>query len=254
MTRLVFILVCILPFNISDDYPLENGKPTSKGIERYIEDKGDSLIIEYQDFVQDSLFDAWIYTADMNRNGPDSLELGWYFRNEVIISMDPLFIAYELGDLSKIDRSMVEESNKFVKSTVFHELTHHYMYIISREMQSLDQVHVNRAYQSGMLIIRDNTLFGATFIEEGICEYQTGRMGEIIVPKKPFIPKTQEELTDINNRYKVFYKYAAHCLKPFLDTTGFKRGVKILIHNAPPSYEEILKPELFFSRLKQFDL
>ena len=254
MTRWVFILVFILSFTVSDNYPLKDGRPTSKGIESYIEDKGDSLIIEYQNFVQDSLYEVWIYTHDMNLTGPDSLEMGWYFLNEVIVSLEPLFIAYELADLPDSIRSSLQESNKFVKSTVFHELTHHYLHIISREMYHIDKVRVDWAYQSGILIIRDNTLFGATFIEEGICEYQVGRMGEIIVPRRPFIPKTKEELTDINNRYIVNYKYAAHYLKTFLDTTGFKRGVKILLHNPPPSYDEILEPELFFSRLVHLDL
>ena len=75
------------------------------------------------------------------------------------------------------------------------------------------------------------------------------KMGELIAPKRPFIPRTIKGLTDKNNRYLVNYKYSSYYLKTFLDTTGFKMGVKVLLHNSPPSYEEILKPDLFFSRL-----
>jgi len=43
-------------------------------------------------------------------------------------------------------------------------------------------------------------------------------------------------------------------VKTFLDTTGFKRGVKILISNEPPTHKEILNPESFFKRLEYGDI
>ena len=251
MKALVFILLFITPFSYSQEYPLKNGKPTSEGIRRYIEDNRDSLVREYQSFTGDTLYDVLIYTDDFGiKVGQDSLELGWYFQNEVIISTDTLFIAYELADLSRFERASHPESNKFVKSTVFHELTHYYIHLIKEEMEQRDRVTVNRAYAPGLWIVRGPFMFGSTFIEEGICEYQVGRMGEIIVPKRPIVPETREQLTSGQNRYEMVYKYAAYYLQTFLDTTGFKKGVKILMHNPPPSYEEILKPELFFGRLE----
>lgn len=251
MKTLAFILLLLITINISNDYPLKHGKPTSKGIERYIEVERDSLVIEYQKYINDTLFDVWIYAKDLTYYvDHDSVELGRYYPNEeIIISTAELFIAYELADLSKYKRALIEESNKFVKSTVFHELTHDYIDQITREMQYVDKIHVDGSYQTNIWIIRTYEMFGSTFIEEGLCEYMTEDMGEIIPPKRVFIPKTKEDLLNRNNKYKVNYKYSSHYLKTFLDTIGFKKGVKILLHNSPPTYEEILKPDLFFNRL-----
>jgi len=250
LKNLILILLLINPLTISSDYPLKNGIPTSKGIEQYIEDKSESLIIEYQNFIGDTLYQVWIYAEDLrDYHAQDSLELGRYFPHEIYISTEELFLAYELADLSESKKSLIEESNKFVKATVFHELTHEYVNQIGREMQYVDKINVNNSYQTYIWIIRTHETFGSTFIEEGICEYMTEKMGEIIPPKQPFIPVTEQELTSRKNRHNVKYKYSSHYLKTFLDTTGFKRGVKILLHNTPPTLEEILDPTLFFGRL-----
>ncbi|MFO7933464.1 MAG: hypothetical protein R6U78_05210 [Bacteroidales bacterium] len=250
MKRLIIILLLLNPVGDQEQYPLKNGRPTSEGIEQYIEDKGDSLIIEFENFIDDTLFNVWIYAEDLTLYDiHDSLELGRYYPHEIFINTAEKFQAYELGDLSRLKRAFTEESNKFVKATVMHELTHEYIYQIGVEMQMLDQISVHRAYHTYIWIIRTYENFGSTFIEEGICEYVTGKMGEIIPPRRPELPRNVEELIDRKNRYEFQYKYSAHYLKPFLDTTGLKRGVKILLHNPPPAYEEILEPEQFFNRL-----
>ncbi len=254
MNSLIFISLIFISFSFSDDYPLKDGKPTSKGIEQYIEDKGESLIQEYQDFVGDTLYDIWIYAEDLTYyDVHDSLELGRYYSNEIYIATAELFLAYELADLSKAQKSSIQESNKFVKSTVFHELTHDYFNQISTEMRTVDSVHVDKAYRTNLWIIRSYETFGSIFIEEGVCEYMAGRMGEIIPPLSLYIPQSIEELTNRYNTYSVTYKYSSFYVSSFLNSTGFKKGVKILLHNPPPTYEEILKPELFFSRLEKAD-
>jgi len=250
LKRLVFILLLLNPFGESGEYPLKNGKPTSKGIIQYIEDKGDSLIIEYENFIGDTLFNVWIYAEDLSQyERVDSMELGRYYPNEIFIHTAEKFQAYELGDLPRWKRAFMEESNKFVKATVMHELTHEYIYQISLEMQWLDSIRVHKAYQTYIWIIRTHETFGSVFIEEGICEYVSEKMGEIIPPRRPVIPKSIEELIDGKNRYKFQYKYASFFLRSFLDTTGLKKGVKILLHNPPPTYEEILAPDRFYGRL-----
>jgi hypothetical protein len=250
LKRTIIILLLLNPVAGEEQYPLKNGRPTSEGIEQYIEDKGDSLIVEYEDFIGDTLFNVWIYAEDLTQYDiHDSLELGRYYPHEIFINTSEKFQAYELDDLPRWKRAFTEESNKFVKATVMHELTHEYIHQIGLEMQVLDQISVHRAYQIYIWIIRTYETFGSTFIEEGICEYVTGKMGEIIPPRRPVVPENVEELIDWKNRYKFQYKYSAQYLKTFLDTTGLKRGVKILLHNPPPAYEEILEPELFFNRL-----
>ena len=75
-------------------------------------------------------------------------------------------------------------------------------------------------------------------------------MKETISPKRPYIPKKLSDLSKPENAHDIFYRYSAYTLVEFLDTTGLKRGIKILLHNRPPSSEEILEPELFFARLE----
>ena len=250
MNNLIFILLLFSPLKISSDYPIRNGRPTSEGIEQYIEDKSEALILEYQKFVGDTLYDIWLYAEDLTfYDVSDSLELGRYYPNEIYISTAELFMAYELADISQEQRDVIEESNKFVKAIVIHELTHGYLNQISLEMRSVDSISVNRSYQTSLWLIRSHETFGTTFIEEGICEYMAEKMGEVIPPKSPFIPRTIEDLMNRDYEYQVNYKYASHYLKIYLDTAGFKKGVKVLLHNSPPTYMEILKPELFFGRL-----
>lgn len=239
------------PLVVSTDYPLKDGRPTSKGIELYIEEQSGSILLEFMEFIDDTIYNVYIYAENLTDYGiEDSLELGRYFAHEVYITTDESFLAYELDDLPKWERNALEESNKFVKAALLHELAHEYINQVGIEMRSIDGIRVDPAYETYIWIIMSYETFGSTFIEEGICEYLVDQMGEIISPRKPFIPKTVEELTSSENRYRVVYKYASFFLKDFLDATGFKKGIKILLHNPPPTYEEILDPPRYFNRLK----
>ncbi|MCD4709330.1 MAG: hypothetical protein K8R52_00660 [Bacteroidales bacterium] len=164
MIRCLFILLLLAPLQERPDYPLKNGRPTSKGIDRYIEEN------------------AYIYTEDLSKKS--------------------------------------------------------------------DHMEVDRAFQSFFAIYSNREVPGSRFIEEGICEYVTLKMNETISQRRPYIPKKPSDLFRKENAYNIYYKYSAYCLTEFLDTTGLKRGVKILLHNRPPSTEEILKPDLFFKRLE----
>ena len=256
MKTLTFILLILVSFTSVEKYPLKNGKPTPKGVEMYIEDKWEVLINEYLAYVQDTFWlDVWISAEDLTDwVDHDSLELGMYWNGEIIIDMDTLFRAYEIEKWSNFRRKLEGETNAFVKATVFHELTHHYINQIGRKMEFLDSVKIHRSYQTNIWIIRSYDMFGSTFIEEGICEYMVTQMGEIIPPKRYSKPKNESELTSHKNKYKYVYKYSAEYVRTFLDTTGFKRGVKILIHNDPPTYQQILNPELYFNNLDYANL
>jgi len=250
MRPLILIVVWSISLPMFQDYPLKRGKPTSRGIEQYIEDKGDSIQKEYEAFIKDTLHNVWIYAEDLSDYlNNDSMELGWYYPNEIYITTSELFIAYELDDLSRVKRALAFESNKFVKSTVIHELTHNYIHQITLEMRSRDSIRVHKAYQSSLWILNTQESFGRSFIEEGLCEYMTEMMGEIMPAKRVFIPRNIEDFIDSGNSYELKYKYSTIFLKPFLETMDFKEAVKILLHNPPPSYTEILEPDLYFSRL-----
>ncbi len=133
---------------------------------------------------------------------------------------------------------------------MIHELGHEYVNQIGVEMQSVHHLHIDKSYETGIWIVNSHETFGSSFIEEGISEYITEKMGELIPPSVLEKPSTIEELFDSEKEYIIKYKYASAFLKTFLDTTGIKKGIQILLFNPPPSYEEILQAERFFERLE----
>ena len=174
-----------MQIGISGDYPLKNGKPTSKGIELYVEQNSDVLLKEFQEFVKDTIYNVWIYADELQDHWAcDSIELGRFFSHEIYITTSELFDAYELGDLSPHQREKLRESNKFVKAVMIHELTHEYVNQIGVEMQSVYHMHVDKSYQTALWIVKSHETFGSCFIEEGISEYVTGKMGELIPPSQ----------------------------------------------------------------------
>lgn len=254
MSRFLIILLLLIAVQEKPDYPLKNGRPSSKGIDRYVEENADALIREFQDFVGDTLYNTNIYTDDLSTNSDQNpLELGNYYPNEIFITNAELFIAYELKDLSRDAKDTLLSCNLFVKAAVFHELAHHYIYQTGIEMLREDQLPIDRAFQSFFRIYSYRGDPGPKFIEEGICEYVTSKMGQTITQRRPYIPKTPSDISLKDNMYHVFYKYSAYCLKDFLDTRGLKKGIKILLHNRPPSVEEILDMDLYFTRLQEID-
>jgi hypothetical protein len=251
MTKALFILLLLFPIQEKQDYPLKNGRPTSKGIDRYVEENAEKLVLEFQEFIEDTLYNTNIYTEDLSKNADQSpLELGNYYPNEIFINNAEVFIAYELETLKRSSRDTIRSTNLFVKAAVFHELMHHYIYQVGIEMLRTDSIEVDRAYQTFFRIYSDRGDPGPRFIEEGICEYATLKMKETITQRRPYIPKKVSDLSKPENAYKIFYKYSTYSLTEFLDTTGLKQGMKILLHNRPPSSEEILDPDLFFARLE----
>ncbi len=255
MCMIVSMLIHILSIfilSVQTDYPLRDGRPTSEGIREYVHDNADSLIRQYEQFIGDTLYNVWIYTGDLTRHGiADTIELGFYYSDEIYISDAELFYAYELKDLPRYLRASAKRDNRFVKSTILHELSHDYFAQVAWEMIGVDSVHVDRAFMPYVWVLREHESFGSRFIEEGICEYIVEKMGEVITQKKPRAPRSIEELTSTENEYMMMYRYSAYFLKDFLDQKGFKQGLKILAHNPPPRYDEILNPDRYFNRLKE---
>ena len=251
MTLSLIIVLLITVVQEKPDYPLKNGRPTSKGIERYVEENAERLLLELQEFIGDTLYNANIYTEDLSKKaGQNPLELGYYYPNEIFINSAEIFLAYELDGHSRSSRDTITSSNLFVKAAVFHELMHHYVYQLGIEMLRSDSIKVDRAYQSFFRIYSTRGDPGPRFIEEGICEYATLKLKETITKRRPYIPRKAADLSKAENEYAIFYKYSAYYLTEFLDKNGLKAGIKILLHNPPPSTEEILDPDLFFARLE----
>ena len=70
-----------------------------------------------------------------------------------------------------------------------------------------------------------------------------------------YFPDTKADLLNKKNVFDVKYKYSSQYLKDFLDITtkqygSIKIGIEMLLENNPPTYLEIINPNMFFYRLR----
>lgn len=63
------------------------------------------------------------------------------------------------------------------------------------------------------------------------------------------IMKRKQIIEILKNSNEIKYYYSIQFLKPFLDSLGVGEGINVLIRNSPPSYNEILNPNIFYKRL-----
>lgn len=247
MIRILILFVLLF----SQDFRYnKQGKPSTKGIEMYINNNSDLLIQEFNYKIQDSLLiDPYIYVEDLSDfYDYDTLELGrFYIPDNIILTNEEKYIAYELNELSKFKKWLMYKHDRTVKEVLFHELAHVYTYQIIME-RDIDTMIVAYDYKTAISIIpRTRNVYGTDFIEEGIAQYIVNRIGDSPELKNVEIPKLKQDLFD--NKNDVQYHYSIYFLKEFLDQYKIREGIEILIANDPPSYEEILNKELFFNRL-----
>ena len=249
---MIQILIFLVLFSLPQESWLYNkqGRPSSAGIAEYVDKNYDKLIWEYNYLIKDSIqFDLFISVEDLREwNDYDSLTFGWYYYpDQIILTNEEKYIAYEIKDLSKFKKWLAYKHERTVQEVLFHEFSHAYLYQIIKLMD-MDSSVVSRDYTVGFsLFPRFAEIYGADFIEEGICQYIVNRI-EISPPLKDVeIPKTQTDLFD--NEMDVKYHYSIYFLKLFLDQYEIKEGIEILLRNPAPSYKEILDPDLYFNRL-----
>ena len=94
--------------------------------------------------------------------------------------------------------------------------------------------------------------FAANFIEEGICEYVVHYFNEANPISDYTAPENEAELLDEANHINIMYYYSVIYVKDFLDTYGIKRGIEMIIQEAPPSTIELLNPNMYFYRIKNW--
>jgi hypothetical protein len=238
-------------------YPLKNKKPTTRGIDTYVKNNKYKIISEFEAYVKDSIFlDVNITTDNLSTYEKyDSLDLAYHITyvdgsDEIVIENQPKFLAYDIQDVTKFKKIFISTFNNFVKTTMIHELAHTYFLQITLELRynNLDvypEYNIKNRIRMFPNIEED---FGAEFIEEGICQYIVNNMKQMI-NISPFIPITLEDIVNKKNNFQIKYNYSQYYLKDFLDYMGLKKGMMILIQNKPPTYREILNPDLFFNRL-----
>ena len=260
---LIFLSITILPQEALVLY--QNSRPTPKGIDKYVTTNANNIIDEFQAYIKDTLYaDVYITSTDLTEfTDYDTLELGrtemmGNSSCEVIIGNHSKFSDYSLYNI-KPDKTLKKkikhfnEHDQFVKSTIVHELTHVYF---RQEMLILAQKDsLNKSYYNVHLIPNPERQFGSEFIEEGLCEYVTRSKGEILPYNNVFMPKTVEDIITRKNVALIKYEYSSYYLKNFLDSITLVQGklsygIRILLTNNPPNYQEILYPKLYFKRLR----
>lgn len=248
MTNILIILfILFVSFHTQKNLLYNNqGKPSTYGITQYVEKNQESIVKEYE-YQIDTIYDVYIFTESLGEN--INQDLGHFYLPDYIVITDrESYVAYEFKELSKFKQRTVSYNERTVKAVIFHELTHVYFNQILVLMQN-NEKNVSPEYGTLRMFPNPASRFGATFIEEGVCEYVVYYLKECSDIKDVAIPQTKEDLTDDMNIVNNMYRYSVMFVKDFLDTCGLKKGIEILIGNKPPTYEEILDPKLFFNRI-----
>jgi hypothetical protein len=246
---LSILLILILTIGFKQDDLYHKGRPSSKGIEYFIRQNEEKLIGEYECKI-DSIYDVYIEVDNLSEMYDyDTLELGrFYDPDYIILTNEERYVDYEFFNLSKYKQRNTAFTDRTVKAVLFHELTHALFNqtILKRKQRN---EYVCSEYGSFRIFPQLELQFGSEFIEEGVCEYTVIKAKENVYHKNVFIPKTNEDVVNTDNRYLVMYQYSVDFLRPILDTMNLEQGIELLISNKPPNYQEILKPELYYKRL-----
>ncbi len=244
------LFIFVFLFSYEKD-PMFNkyGRPSTYGITTYIDNNHDSIIKDYETRISDTLYDVFITVDNLSYSEGNSEELGvFYIPDNIIVTNEEKYVAYKFSDLSRFRQNTSIYSERTLTAVLYHELTHAYfnqiLYIMKSQNKSI-------ASEYGIIRMFPNAAsrFGSEFIEEGICEYVVYHLKESAPLRNIVEPKTENDLLGENNKINSIYRYSVVYLEDFLDKYGLKQGIEILIGNKPPSYREILEPELFFNRL-----
>jgi len=238
------IILFLLLFSIQDiEYKF--GKPTTKGIDYYVDLHWFDFIEDFEASVQDSIFGLFISTD--NLRGYEQHELG-YFQppNSIVVTNEERYIDYELNMMSDFKKSQYRETNQFVRAIVMHEICHAYFYQLLKLCDKGDSLEYE--FRLGLHIVPQD-FYGTEFCEEGICEYVVETMGERIAYDEK-VRITANKLINNRNSYEVKYRYASQFVKPIVDSLGIRNAILTIVSNKPPSNEEILKPEFYYKRIR----
>jgi len=264
-TTLIFIIfLYAVPVQQQDNkYPKTklvrfDGRPTTLSINLYVNNNENqkNFIKEYEKLVKDTIFNDIFFSTETPKKKTDILAYNNISQNyscEIVVNNREQYRALEY-DSTKV----YQDNDYFVKATVFHEISHFYFCQVILEMQKVRGIEVNEYYSQGIIMFPNQEMqYGAKFIEEGFCEYfiQKYRLSPYF--QNIGIPQNKSDLLDKSKNFEYQYMYASKFLREFLDISvaleynhKLKWGMMIILHNRPPSYNEILKPQLYFDRLK----
>lgn len=247
MKTLIFILLLVLP---QQELEYKRGRPTSRGVDKYVEANEYQFIIDYQNHVGDTLvFEPFISADDLSDYvGFSSGEAGFFERpDNVVIHNRANYIDYELRLLSRFRKSQYREANKFVRGVVMHELTHAYIYQIQVVQGHRKQLEYE--WRQGLRMLPVDNYY-TEFIEEGISEYVAADMQEIIPYDQEVILIKKDLSSASRNTYEIKYRYAMQFVTPVIREYGLKPAIELIMATKPPSREELLAPSLYYNRLR----
>jgi hypothetical protein len=250
-----------LPQQVRTEY--SNGSPTTLGIDLYVNSNHwqTEFIQEYQKLIRDTLYnDIQFRTVNFKKEQGRKYDKGW-LGYTVITSISAEVVInnmekYRGVEFSPVDSSKYTDDDYFLKATVYHEISHYYFYQLQIEMTKVRNVHVDQYYLQSMTMFPNVEMqYGAKFIEEGWCEYMIQKYRICPTFKTIHVPVSDREFQDKELIYDIQYKYASKFIRDFLDMFQEldgrpKVGLMILLNNRPPTYKEILKPELYYCRIK----
>lgn len=236
-----------------------DGSPTTMGIDTYIKLNEANFIRQYQDSIRDTIYND-IYFKTMNfkkyfkeKYNPQVLAFNVVYENtgcEITVNDEEKYSDFDYASLKY--KNSYNENQYFLKATVFHEITHYYFYQCIVEMQRVRHLEVSSYYQGILQFPNQELIYGAKFIEEGICEYVVHKYGFAPEIRGDYTPKSKAEIIEKDDKYDIVYGYSSQYLKEFLDEFNrLKDGLIIILSDRPPNYQEILQPSLYFQRLKQ---
>ena len=252
MQNLFISILIIFSFLFKEDkIYTKSGVPSSYGINSYVKTNQQKIISEFNHRIDSIFRDIDINTDDLsNEEEQNSYELGvFYYPDEIVVTTEEKFIAFEFKDLSKFKRRNTSYRESTVKGTILHELTHAYfnqmVYILHDKGMT-----ISPDYAMLRTFSTRKSKFAANFIEEGICEYVVHYFNEANPISDYTAPENEAELLDEANHINIMYYYSVIYVKDFLDTYGIKRGIEMIIQEAPPSTIELLNPNMYFYRIK----
>jgi len=237
-----------------------NNHVTKEGIADYVNQNKDKIVKEFETSINDRIYSYNIIVDDLSLyQDYDSMEAGrFYPENEIIITDELKYVNYEYH--KNVTDLIYVNLNKYVKAVVIHELMHLYLYQLIDDLL-LDNYSIHYDYIASVKNLGkhdyiDNNisnnasinLYGASFIEEGICEYIVCKMKQSICDNTKY-KYSVDYIKQNQNTYEIKYIYSRMFLQDFLNQQGLKQGLLIILSNAPPTYIEMANPELYYSRL-----
>jgi hypothetical protein len=234
-----------------------NGRPTTMGIDWYINNKQNqqNFLREYQKIIKDSIYNDIFFRTETPKKKTSILAYNLLTSNscEIIVNNRESYRAFEYDSTKLWDYT---DEDYFLKATVMHEISHYYFYQVIIEMQRIRNINVNVYYTADLYMFPNQELqYGSKFIEEGFCEYVIQRFNLTPEFVNVRIPQYKKDFEDQSANFDIQYIYSSKYLWNFLDmsiglTGSVKEGLMIILNNRPPNYQEMLKPAMYFDRLK----